>query len=122
MRRSSLIGGANIASPRRCDVKVALPRYTSRVPRPRRPMNRAAPSLFALPEVEALLREELAHLPAHAARQPTGRALLLQPDAAARALPFDAGPLTMLRLHSRGETLGGDIVCAARSLPVESEA
>jgi SAM-dependent methyltransferase len=85
-------------------------------------MNRAAPSLFALPEVEALLREELAHLPAHAARQPSGRALLLQPDATARTLPIDAGPLTMLRLHSRGETLGGDIVCAARSLPVESEA
>jgi SAM-dependent methyltransferase len=85
-------------------------------------MNRAAPSLFALPEVEALLREELSHLPGHAARQPSGRALLLQPDAAVRTLPFDAGPLTALRLHSRGETLGGDIVCAARSLPIENEA
>jgi SAM-dependent methyltransferase len=85
-------------------------------------VNRAAPSLFALPEVEALLREELSHLPAHAARQPSGRALLLQPDVAARALPFDAGPLTALRLHSRGDSLAGDIVCAARSMPVENEA
>ena len=85
-------------------------------------MNRAAPSLFALPEVEALLREELSHLPAHAARQPSGRALLLQPDAAARALPFEAGPLTALRLHSLGDTLGGDLVCAARALPFENEA
>src|SRR5262245_3671220 len=121
MRRSSLIGGANIASRRRCDVKVALARYTPPSRPPRDPMNRAAPSLFALPEVEALLREELSHLPAHAARQPSGRALLLQPDAAARALPVDAGPLTALRLHSNGDALGGDIVCAVRSLPVENE-
>lgn len=84
-------------------------------------MNRAAPSLFALPEVEALLREELAHLPEHAARQPSGRALLLQPDAAARALPFDSGPLTALRLHSAGNALGGDLVCAPRALPVEND-
>ena len=85
-------------------------------------MNRAAPPLFALPEVEALLREELSHLPAHAARQPSGRALLLQPDGAARALPFDTGPLAALRLHARGDALGGDIVCSAKALPVENEA
>ena len=85
-------------------------------------MNRAATPLFALPEVEALLREELGHLAPHAARQPSGRALLLQPDAAARALPFDAGPLTALRLHARGDALGGDIVCSARALPIENEA
>jgi len=85
-------------------------------------MNRAAPSLFALPEVEALLREELGHLRPQAARQPSGRALLLQPDAAARALPLDTGPLTALRLHAHGDALGGDIVCSARALPVENEA
>jgi len=48
--------------------------------------------------------------------------VLLQPDAAARALPVDAGPLTALRLHARGDALAGDIVCAARALPVENEA
>ena len=85
-------------------------------------MNRAATPLFALPEVEALLREELGHLAPHAARQPSGRALLLQPDAAARALPFGAGPLTALRLHARGDALAGDIVCSARALPIENEA
>jgi SAM-dependent methyltransferase len=85
-------------------------------------VDRAAPSLFALPEVEALLGEELGLLPLHAARQPSGRALLLQPDAAARALPFDAGPLAALRLHANGAALAGDIVCAARALPIESEA
>ena len=85
-------------------------------------MNRAATPLFALPEVEALLREELGHLRPQAARQPSGRALLLQPDAATRALPLDTGPLTALRLHARGEALGGDIVCSARALPIENEA
>jgi SAM-dependent methyltransferase len=85
-------------------------------------VNRAAPPLFALPEIAALLREELDHLPAHAARQPSGRALLLQPDAAARALPIETGPLTALRLHARGDALGGDVVCSAGSLPIENEA
>lgn len=99
-----------------------MPRYTSPVRTPRDPVNRAATPLFALPEVEALLREELGHLPPHAARQPAGRALLLQPDAAARVLPVDAGPLTALRLHARGDALAGDLVCAARPLPIESEA
>ncbi len=54
-------------------------------------MRSATESFYALPEIEALLREELAPLPLHAARQPGGRALLLQPDAAARALPVDVG-------------------------------
>jgi len=85
-------------------------------------VNRAATPLFALPEVEALLREELAHLAPHAARQPSGRALLLQPDAAARALPFNAGPLTALRLHADSDALAGDIVCSLRALAVENEA
>src|SRR5262249_19782270 len=119
-------GGANIASRRRFDVKAALARYTSPVrafpdSSERGSMNQAAPSLFALPEVEALLREELGLLPAHAARQPSGRALLLQPDAAARALPLDLRHLAGLRLHARGNALGGDIVCSARALPVENE-
>jgi SAM-dependent methyltransferase len=70
-----------------------------------------------------LLREELGLLPAHAARQPRGRALLLSPDAAANGLGADLGHLTTTRLHATGaDTLGGDIVCSARALPIEDEA
>jgi SAM-dependent methyltransferase len=81
----------------------------------------ATGSLFALPEILAMLREELAVLPAHAARQPGGRALLLQPDAAAHALPVDVRHLATTRLHANGGTLAGDIVCSARALPIEDE-
>jgi SAM-dependent methyltransferase len=84
-------------------------------------LNHVATPLFALPEVSALLREELDGLPAHAARQPSGRALLLQPHAAARALPADLAHLAALRLHAAGEALAGDIVCATRALPIEDE-
>ena len=81
----------------------------------------APDSLFVLPEIQAMLREELSLLPGHAARQPGGRALLLQPAAAARALPVDARHLTVTRLHATGDGLGGDIVCEARALPLEDE-
>jgi SAM-dependent methyltransferase len=81
----------------------------------------ASRPLYALPEIQALLREELGVLPAHAARQPNGRALLLQPDAAVRNLPADVAHLSMTRLHAVGETLCGDVVCSARALPMEDE-
>jgi len=81
----------------------------------------ATESLFALPEILATLREELAVLPAHAARQPGGRALLLQPHAAAHALPVDVRHLAATRLYANGAVLGGDIVCSARALPIEDE-
>lgn len=69
-----------------------------------------------------MLREELGMLPTHAARQPAGRALLLQPDVAARQLPVDMRHLTTTRLHADGgDRLAGDLVCSARALPLESE-
>lgn len=74
-----------------------------------------------MPEIEALLREELALLPAHAARQPGGRALLLQPDAAARSLPVDVAHLSAVRLHAKADVLRGDIICSGRALPIEDE-
>jgi SAM-dependent methyltransferase len=78
-------------------------------------------SLFALPEIEAMLRCELALMPPHAARQPGGRALLLQPHAIARALPFDLGHLDAIRLHADGALLRGDAVAAPGALPFENE-
>lgn len=84
-------------------------------------MTAAPDSLFVLPEIQAMLREELSLLPAHAARQPSGRALLLQPHASTRALPADTRHLTATRLHADGSALGGDIVCEADALPLEDE-
>src|SRR5689334_13535914 len=114
------MGGATIASRLPPDVKVALARYTSVSIPAESPDLRRAPvtpateslSLYALPEVEALLRDELALLPAHAARQPGGRALLVQPDAGSRALPVDVAHLTPVRLHAIGDALFGDVVCS----------
>jgi SAM-dependent methyltransferase len=68
-----------------------------------------------------MLRDELGLLPAHAARQPSGRALLLQPDLSARELPVDLAHLAPMRLHANGEALSGDVVCAAGALPMEDE-
>ena len=85
-------------------------------------MKPATESLYALPEIEALLRDELARLPVHAARQPGGRALLVQPDATSRALPFDVAHLTPVRLYAAGDALRGDVICSARALPIENDA
>jgi SAM-dependent methyltransferase len=121
------MGGATIASRLPPDVKVALARYTSvSIPADspdsrRAPVKPATESLYALPEVEALLREELALLPAHAARQPGGRALVVQPDARSRGLPVDVAHLTPVRLHAAGEALFGDVICSARALPIEND-
>lgn len=68
-----------------------------------------------------MLREELGLLPAHAARQPSGRALLLQPDATARELRADLAHLATTRLHTSGDMLSGDVVCSPRALPMEDE-
>ena len=84
-------------------------------------MKPATQSLYALPEIEALMRDELALLPAHAARQPGGRALLVQPDAVSRALQVDVAHLTPVRLHAAGDALFGDVVCSARALPIEND-
>ena len=84
-------------------------------------MTVAARSLYTLPEIQALLREELGVLPTHAARQPSGRALVLQPHEIARGLPLDLAHLAPTRLHAAGEQLRGDIVCSARALPIEDE-
>jgi SAM-dependent methyltransferase len=115
------MGGATIASRLLPDVKVALARYTSVSIPAELPVRPSTESLYALPEVEALLREELARLPAHAARQPGGRALLVQAVARSRALPVDVAHLSPVRLHAAGEALFGDVICSARALPIEND-
>src|SRR4051812_39904383 len=123
IRRSSLMGGATIASRFPAEVKAALARYTSpSADRSRATRVRyAIESVYVRPEIEAVLREELRALPAYAARQPGGRALLLQPHASARALAADVAHLTATRLYAEGHTFRGDIVCAPQALPIESE-
>jgi len=79
-------------------------------------------NLFVLPEFEALLREELARVPALALRQPAGAALLLQAGAANRALPVDLRHLRATRLHVEDGGFGGDTRCASDALPYESDA
>lgn len=79
-------------------------------------------NLFALPEVEVLLREELARLPALAAQQTGGRALLLQAAAASRALPVDLRHLGVTRVHVESAAFAGDVISATDALPWEDEA
>ncbi|HEU4662829.1 MAG TPA: methyltransferase domain-containing protein [Dokdonella sp.] len=79
-------------------------------------------NLFVLPEFEALLRDELARVPAFAGRQPAGTALLLQASAANRALPADLRHLRATRLHVEAGGLDGDTRCASDALPYESDA
>lgn len=79
-------------------------------------------NLFALPAVEPLLREELGRVSAFAARQPVGRALLLQACAANRTLGTDARHLGVTRVHTDGDGMGGDVICANDALPWEDEA
>lgn len=85
-------------------------------------MSTASIPLFALPEFEPLLREELAAVPTHAARQPAGRALLLQACAHNRALDVDTRHLATVRMHLSGNELGGDALCASHSLPWQDDA
>jgi SAM-dependent methyltransferase len=79
-------------------------------------------NLFALAAVEPLLREEIARVPAWAARRPAGRALLLQACAANRQLAVDTRHLAADRLHAEGRALGGDLRCAGDALPYEDDA
>ena len=67
-----------------------------------------------------MLREELALLPAHAARQPAGRALIVQPSADAAVA--DTRHLATTRLHAEEDLLRGDLVVSPRALPFEDEA
>lgn len=78
-------------------------------------------NLFALPQLDALLREELARVPQHAARQPAGRALLLQACAMNRELAPDTRHLAAVRIHADQDILRGDVTCAADALPWEDD-
>lgn len=82
----------------------------------------AADNLFALAELEPLLREELAGVPAFAARRPAGRALVAQASAANRELPLDLRHLAAVRLHATRDHLAGDVKCRAGALPFEDDA
>ncbi len=85
-------------------------------------MSSGPDSAFALPELDALLREELACVPAHAARQPAGRALLVQACGANRRLPVDVRHLAATRVHLEGGVLRGDLACTVDALPWEDDA
>lgn len=79
-------------------------------------------NLFALPQFDALLREELTRAPQHAARQPAGRSLLLQACALNRELVADMRHLGAVRIHADQDILRGDVTCAADALPWEDDA
>lgn len=79
-------------------------------------------NLFALPDVEPLLREELERVPLQALRQPAGRALVLQACPANRALAVDVGQLTAVRMQVQDGHYAGDVACAVDALPWEDSA
>jgi SAM-dependent methyltransferase len=79
-------------------------------------------SLYALPQIRAVLREELGFLREHAARQPAGRALLLRPHATTRDLDADVAHLAATELHVERDRLGGDVACTPGALPFEDAA
>ncbi|MEP7096650.1 MAG: methyltransferase domain-containing protein [Dokdonella sp.] len=79
-------------------------------------------NLFAAPETEALLREELRCVGAHAARRPAGRALVVQACKANRDLRVDTRQLAAVRVHAQQGRLYGDVACTAEALPWEDEA
>lgn len=79
-------------------------------------------NLFALPEPTALLRGELARVPAHAAARPAGMALIVQACAAHRQMKVDTRHLRALRVHADAGALRGDVDCAADALPFEDGA
>jgi SAM-dependent methyltransferase len=78
-------------------------------------------NLFALPQLDALLREELARVTRQAARQPAGRALLVQACATNRELAADTRHLVGVRVHAERDLLRGDVACAADALPWEDD-
>lgn len=79
-------------------------------------------NLFAFADLGALLRDELARVPARAARLPAGRALLLQACAANRDLALDTRHLAVVRVHAEHKSLRGDVICDADALPWEDDA
>ena len=79
-------------------------------------------SLFDLPELHALLGEELARVPGYAARQPAGRALLLHASTTNRRFPIETGHLGAVRMHAEGGRLHGDVRCDAGELPWQDDA
>lgn len=79
-------------------------------------------SLFALPDVVCLLRDELERASEHAARQPNGHALVLQACVTSRDLEVRTRHLHAVRVHAEGDRLAGDAVCAPDALPWEDEA
>lgn len=85
-------------------------------------VSHATESMYALPEVRTLLREELGLVREHAARQPAGRALLLRPHATARDLEADVAHLATTELHVESGRLGGAVDCAPAVLPFENAA
>lgn len=85
-------------------------------------LNLATESLYALPEIRAVLQEELGLLREHAVRQPAGRALLLRPHATARDLAADVAHLAATELHVEDGRFGGDILAAPGALPFEDAA
>lgn len=74
-------------------------------------------NLFVLPDVDALLREELARARAIAASLPGRRALLLQGHESARAFEADLRPFIATRVHVGAAGLEGDVACSAGALP-----
>jgi SAM-dependent methyltransferase len=79
-------------------------------------------NLFALPEIEPLLREELDRVAPLAARQPAGRALIVQACVANRHLGVDVRQLAALRVQVQDRRYVGDVVCAVDALPWEDAA
>jgi SAM-dependent methyltransferase len=82
----------------------------------------ATESLYALPEIRAVLREELGLVREHAARQPAGRALLLRPHTTARDLDVDVVHLAATELHVEDGRFAGDVACTPGALPFEDAA
>ncbi len=79
-------------------------------------------SLFALDDIAVLLRDELGRVAEQAARQPNGRALVVQACAANRELAVDVRHLSAVRVHAERGGFGGDVRCAPDALPWEDEA
>ncbi|MBN8727879.1 MAG: hypothetical protein J0H15_09300 [Xanthomonadales bacterium] len=85
-------------------------------------MSSDTPAFHALPEVRAVLRAELGHIAAEAARRPRGRALVLQACAANRAIGLDTRHLQPVRQHVEAARLAGDAACRPEALPWENSA
>ncbi|MGB8378130.1 MAG: methyltransferase domain-containing protein, partial [Rhodanobacteraceae bacterium] len=79
-------------------------------------------SLFALPPVAALLREEMEIARECAARQPRGRALLLAPCVEMDESTWDVSHLSAVRMHVSRSGLDGAVRCTPDLLPWDDAA